>query len=161
MPKSVYKWKRTENETLNEHTKFQRTGSPVERQLPRSSWPLRPAKVLVAWKILSSVDLRARSVGLATKAPRWSVRYPAHADIQLCKKCWEHEFPARAALPPLERTSSQQKSTGSTHYSLERQVPRSSKPQNSGKPRIVFLSSKSVFQLHYLHAMAQISIWSY
>ena len=67
------------------------------------------------------------------KTPRSNVRYLAQAEIQFSKKCWEHDFPARAALPPLERTS------------------------KIWVFQIEFLSSNSNFNQQNMHVMAQIS----
>mgnify|MGYP003703358205 CR=1 FL=1 len=58
---------------------------------------------------------------------------------------------------PLERTSSSAKSDGSTIFPHERHLPRSSGHKKFGFFQIEFLSSNSIFQLHYMHAMAQIS----
>ena len=106
MPKSAFKWKRTENETQNAWTKFQKTGSPLERQLTCLSGPLRPAKKnngcmknkLERWIGRSS----GRLVKIAPMLERQSHRSSGY---QVCKKYWEPAFPARALGSPLEQPS--------------------------------------------------------
>ena len=98
MPKSAYKWKRTENESQNAWTKFQETGSPLERKILRSSGPLRPARYWLhkrcaraegpstkiharAWNVpLERASNSAKMLG--ARFSRSSGHYPARADLK-------------------------------------------------------------------------------
>ncbi|GMP31859.1 hypothetical protein CsSME_00005906 [Camellia sinensis var. sinensis] len=58
-----------ESETQNALSKFSETGSPLERELPRSSGPLRLAKVLVMPYLCSIANSGTRAEGLTTWLP--------------------------------------------------------------------------------------------
>ena len=85
-------------------TKLRMPFQNFRKQGPRLSGPLRPAKVLDRWKLRSIVHSGARAEGLSTWLPAraWT---PCSSGPHVCKKCWEHEIHARAAVSPLERTS--------------------------------------------------------
>ena len=76
MPKSAYEWKRTENETQNARTKFQETGSPLERTL-------KACKSTGCMKNALERGIECSSWRPVYKTPRSSVRYPARADIKI------------------------------------------------------------------------------
>ena len=98
MPKSACKWKRTENRTQNAKTGFQKIGSPLERTL-------KACKSAGCIKNTLEREI-GRSSGRPVKiAPTLERRIPRSSGNHVCRKCWELDFSARAALHPLERTS--------------------------------------------------------
>ena len=126
MPKSACKWKRMENKTQNAKTKFQKTGSPLKR-------PLKACKSTGCMKNKLEREIGRSSGRPVYKAPRSSMKYPARADTKVCRKYWEQEIHARAAVSPLEQTSN------------FRVFPD------------CVLERNSTFQPHFLHIMAPIS----
>ena len=96
MPKSAWKWNRTENRTQNAKTGFQKIGSPLERRLPCSSGPLGLQKY---W--LPSIPARA-----------WTRPLERTACL--------HSSPLERQIPPLEREPCLQKDAGSSFSPLER-----------------------------------------